>query len=157
MKHCFVRTVRKIFVPALFVIVLMIMLCGCRDKILSSIGEYTCEEFYSAGEFQDFTFFGIYSVTDADFTDNGFFMPMSGERRELFFRHIDDFESWVNTYKENGEYRELTENYKFDKSDVTDDDHIYIYDDPEYPELGNYDIYFYDAETKRIYYFHNNI
>jgi len=36
-------------------------------------------------------------------------------------------------------------------------DYVYIYDDPDYPYLGNYNVYFFDTETMTLYYFHNNI
>lgn len=49
------------------------------------------------------------------------------------------------------------DNYDFDKNIISNNDYIYIYDKPSYPKLGFYNIYYIDAETNILYYFHNNI
>ena len=38
-----------------------------------------------------------------------------------------------------------------------DTNYLYIYDDPDYDRLGNYDVYLYDSDTDVLYFFHNNI
>lgn len=51
----------------------------------------------------------------------------------------------------------MIDGYDFDVSCITEDDYLYICDDPGYPELGCYDVYFFDMETLTLYYFHNNL
>ncbi len=71
--------------------------------------------------------------------------------------HIEDFEDWIEAIKDSNPESEVVAGYDFDLSLISEADYVYIYDDPDYPELGNYDVYFFDMETMTLYYFHNNI
>ena len=41
--------------------------------------------------------------------------------------------------------------------ETVDGDYVYIYDDPDYPDLGSYRVYFFDSETNTLCYFRNNV
>ena len=75
---------------------------------------------------------------------------------------LDDFESWIETYREGDASREIVVNYDFDRSIIDSEDYLYIDSekhtwDDGYTSLVNYDVYFFDTQTNTLYYFHNNI
>ncbi len=148
--------------------VIAILMCGCiflsfagcstgGKKILSSIGKAEKECFYSHGGFQDYTDYAKYSYKSVDFENNEYFKQINDEAKAELEKHISDFENWVDVHSRTDENDELVKNYDFDESVISIDDYVYIYDDPDYSELGNYDVYFFDTETRILYYFHNNI
>ncbi len=127
-----------------------------EDEILASMGEYTLEEYYTYGVFQDFTDYAKYTFENSDPESNEYLKQMTNEDIEKLNLYIDDFESWVSAYEGNTEDRELVDNYDFNREIISTNDYCYIYDHPDYPEFLYYNIYFYDTETEILYYFHNN-
>lgn len=139
-------------------VALLISLSGCKeDSVINSIGESSEIGFYSNEGFQDYTDYAKYSYETVDFENNAYFKNIDGQLKSEFEKHLDDFEEWIGLYKENGSEYDIVKYYDFDKSIISDEDYIYIYDDPDYPEMGCYDVYFFDFESKILYYFHNNI
>ena len=136
------------------------VLCSCslpKDDVLESLGKYTCKTYYTSGGFQDFTDYAIYTFDNVNFSDNKYFNRISFDSRKELERHIADFENWISIIQRTEPDNEVVTGYDFELSAVSSDDYLYIYDDPEYPELGNYNIYYFDIETMTLYYFHNNI
>ena len=145
---------KKLF--ALILVVIVALLNGCSvltDEVLQSLGEYKSEQYFTSGGFQDFTDYAKYTYEDVDFSNNIYFSKVSSDSSENLITHIEDFEKWIEILEENNE---VALAYDFDSSVISDNDYLYIYDDPYYPELGNYDVYFFDIETMTLYYFHNN-
>lgn len=133
---------------------------GCSaplDRVLLSLGQYESENYFFAGSFQDFTDYAKYVYNDVDFTGNRYFEKISADTREDLLIHIEDFEERVALVEESELQNEMIDGYDFDVSCITKDDYLYICDDPDYPELGCYDVYFFDMETLTLYYFHNNL
>ena len=85
------------------------------------------------------------------------FNKISSDSAEQLSSHIEDFEGWVQTIKETEPKNEVVLGYDFDSSAISEEDYLYIYDDPDCSELGCYDVYFFDIESMTLYYFHNNI
>lgn len=146
----------------LTVILCALLVCagGCSaaaDEVLDSLGKYQSEVYYSNGGFQDFTDYAKYSYDAVNLHDNPYFDKLSAESKERLVEHIEDFEDWIEAIKDSNPESEVVAGYDFDLSLISEADYVYIYDDPDYPELGNYDVYFFDAETMTLYYFHNNI
>ncbi len=149
---------KKLFVLVLVVFVVLISGCSApTDKVLESLGEYKSEQYFTSGGFQDYTDYAKYTYEDVDFSENGFFNKISFNSLKELTDHIEDFEKWVQAIKEADPQNEVVLNYDFDSSVISDNDYLYIYDDPDYPELGNYDVYLFDIEKMTLYYFHNNI
>lgn len=145
---------------AFFSLVLFVSLAGCsipKDDVLDSLGKYESKQFFTSGGFQDFTDYAKYCFDSVDFSDNSYFQILTESSRENLEAHIDDFEDWIQAISDTDADNEVVVNYDFDRSVISDTDYIYIYDDPDYPELGNYNVYFFDVETNILYYFHNNI
>ncbi len=137
-----------------------------EDKVLISLGEYKNNVFYSEGVFQDFTFYAKYYYDNVDFTGNTYFTKINESDLAKINEHLDDFESWIETYKENDDSLEIVVNYDFDRAKIDKNDYIYInseklittWDDgTTTTSLASYDIYFFDTQTQILYYFHNNI
>lgn len=132
------------------------------NKILKSLGEYEDFEFYSEGEFQDYTDYAKVFYSSANVAENEYFTKMQEADITNLNEHLDNFEGWIETYKEGDGSREIVVNYDFDRSIIDTYDYIYI--ESETLEMGNgmtsysrYNIYFLDTQTQVLYYFHNNI
>ena len=150
----------KKLAAALFSLVLVVSLAGCsipKDDVLDSLGKYESKQFFTSGGFQDFTDYAKYCFDSVDFSDNSYFQIVTESSRENLEAHIDDFETWIQLKRESDSKNEVGIYYDFDRSVITDGDYLYIYDNPEYPELGCYDVYYFDVESNILYYFHNNI
>ena len=141
--------------------------CGApEDKVLNSIGKYKDHEFYSEGAFQDFTDYAKYYYDSVDFTDNKYFSKIQQSDIDNLNEHLDDFEAWIDTYREGDASREIVVNYDFDRSLIDFEDYLHIYSETSTHTWDdgttttffiNYDIYFFDTQTNTLYYFHNNI
>lgn len=146
------------------IITIPMLFSGCgllffpTDPIIKSLGSYYDKEFYSHGDFQDYTDYAKYYYINPKTENNERISKMSETDIKEFNTYLEDFEGWVNTFAENDPNDELAVNYDFDRSIISLDDYLAIYYDPEYPsQFGNYDIYFLDSETNILYYFHHNI
>ena len=156
---------KKAFALIVVVLILGIVLSSCvipADKVLDSLGEYKSHEFYTEGAFQDYTDYAKYYFESADLTDNEYFSKIQQSDIDVLNEHLDDFESWIKTYREGDATREIVVNYDFDRSLIDCEDYLYIESekhtwDDGYTSLVNYDIYFFDTQTNTLYYFHNNI
>lgn len=128
-----------------------------QDTLLSSLGKYVDRKFWSHGDFQDYTDFGVYSYKSIDIKKSEYFKPVSEPDIATIYVFIDNFEGWVDTIAKNSPDDKLVLNYSFDRSIVDTGDSFYIYENEDYPKFGNYDVWFFDSQTMILYYFHNNI
>ncbi|MBQ8869462.1 MAG: hypothetical protein IJ027_07110 [Oscillospiraceae bacterium] len=150
----------KKLVAMLIPIALLLLCVGCvgqGNKAINSLGKYSSKVFYTHGGLQDYTDYAKYTYDDVDITKSRYFSKITDEREKSFIEHIENYEQWVDTIAANDSEDELVLNYNFDISLVSQDDYVYIYDDPDYVYLTNYDVCFFDAETNTLYYFHSNI
>ena len=160
--------IKKISVCICFLLI-AISLSACEapeDKVLNSLGEYKNNVYYSEGVFQDFTDYAKYYYDNVDFEGNAYFTKINESDLAKINEHLDNFESWIETYKENDDSLEIVVNYDFDRAIIDKNDYIYIdsenlittWDDgTTTTSFASYDIYFFDAQTQILYYFHNNI
>ena len=150
-------------------LIICISISACKaleDKVLMSLGEYKNSVYYTQGEFQDYTDYAKYYYDSVDFTENEYFHKLQESDLTEISEHLDDFESCIETYRENDASREIVVNYDFDRTIIDSEDYFYIdsekltttWDDGiTTTTLANYDIYFFDSQTQILYYFHNNI
>lgn len=147
-----------------FAVVISLSACKApEDKVLMSLGEYKNNEYYTEGEFQDYTDYAKYYYDFVDFTENEYFNKIRESDLTKINELLADFELWIEIYRENDSSLEIVVNYDFDRSIIDSEDYIYIdsekftttWDDGT-TTLANYDIYFYDTQTQILYYFHNN-
>lgn len=128
-----------------------------QEKVSESIGECDNEVMWTHGGFQDYTDYGIYSYSSVNLKDNQFLKPFTDNDIEKINGFIDNFESWVDTFKENAPNDELVLNYKFDRSVIDNSDYFYISETDSDMEFSDYDVFIFDSQTNTLYYFHNNI
>lgn len=149
---------KRIFI-AIFSILLL--LCSCsseeKDTVVLSLGDYVDKDYYSEGFFQDFTYYAKYYYEDVDFENNAYFQQVSNCGKDDLLAHVNDFEKWIAAINVVNPKSKIVTGYDLDRSIITDDDYVYIYDDPDYCELGSYDVYYFDIGTMTLYFFHNNI
>ena len=147
-------------------IILLLLLCFClmlsapQDEVVASLGKTVSEEYYSSGGFQDFTDYGIYQFDNPEIEENVYFQPMTKEDMDTFSNYLEDFEGWVDLHDHT---EELYLHYDFDSSIVDAGDYFYLYTNPNYSTYGpnyvcgSYNMYFFDVQSKTLFYFHNNI
>lgn len=148
-----------VFVSAV-VLILSMVGCGIESRqaqVRASLGSCERKVFYTSGGFQDYTDFGIYACSAVDLENNSYFAPITPPDREVLWAFLDDFEGWVDVIGRSDPQNEIVVHYAFDRSIVDTGDWFYIYEDPDYPKFGSYDIWFFDSQTYLLYYFHNNI
>ena len=156
---------KKVFALIVVVLILTISLSECvspENQVINSLGEYKSYEFYIEGAFQDYTDYAKYYYDSVDFSNNEYFTKIEQSDIDVLNDHLDDFESWIETYREGDASRDIVVNYDFDRSFIDSADYLYINSekhtwDDGYTSLVNYDVYFFDTQTNTLYYFHNNI
>ena len=139
-------------------ILVSVTACGFlfRDEktdLLNSVGKYKEIAYYCTEGFQDFTKYGKYQYSKVTLDGHEQVQPISQDDIDELMVYIDRFEWTV----ENENDQKLVAVYDFDRSVVDDADYLYLYTDPDYPQYGYYDIYFFDWQTKMMYFFHCNI
>lgn len=152
--------IKKKLFCLIIILALIISVSGCTeptDKVLNSLGKYKAKQYYSHGEFQDFTDYAKYVFEDVNFENNKYLKKITKSSKKDLLLHIEDFEMWVNCFKKSDPNHELVTGYDFNTSLISKNDYLYIYDNPSYDDLGCYDVYFFNIETMTLYYFHNSI
>ncbi|MBQ7799204.1 MAG: hypothetical protein IJ370_01800 [Oscillospiraceae bacterium] len=150
----------KKLIAALVPIVLLLLCVGCvgqGNKAVKSLGKYSSKVFYTHGGFQDYVDYAKYTYDDVDLAKKRYFSKITDESKKTLTEHIENYEQWIDTIAASDSEDELVLNYDFDLSIVSQDDYVYIYDDPDYDYLTNYDICLFDSGTSTLYYFHSNI
>lgn len=152
----------KRLISCFIIIIMLFALASCsvqtrEEMVCSTIGKYDSKEFYTHGGFQDYTDFAKYSFSAVNFENNPYFTAVSEPDIETLCSFIDNFESWVGTFRDNDPNDELATNYSFDRSIIDTEDYFYIYENENYSKFGSYDVWIFDTQTNVLYYFHNNI
>ena len=128
---------KKLLAITLLLSLLILASCSAPvDEILESLGSYKSEEYYTSGGFQDFTDYAKYTFENVDFSNNEYFSKISSDSVEELTYHIEDFEKRIETIKNSDPKNEVVLGYNYDSSVVSENDYLYIYDDPDYPDLG---------------------
>ena len=128
-----------------------------QDKVLASLGSYDTKEFYTHGAFQDYTDFAWYSFSSPELDENPYFSLVFQSDIPCVCSFLDNFEGWVALIEENNPADELPVHYHFDRSWIDTEDYFYLYEDEDSPKFGCYDLWFFDVQTKVLYYFHSNV
>lgn len=157
MKHTVSRK-KIIFILCILCVAVLATACGFlfrdpKKDMLDSVGKYKEIAYYCTEGFQDFTKYGKYQYSKVNLDNHAKLKPVSQNDIDVLMGYIDNFEDWVACHND----KKLTEIYDFNRSVVDDADYLYLYTDPDYPQYGYYDIYFFDTQTKILYFFHSNI
>ena len=156
---------KKQIAVVLVCVVFLLSISSCavpEDKVIASLGEYKKHEFFSSGEFQDYTDYAKYYYTAAKVVGNKYLTEIQETDFAIINTHLDDFEGWIETIKDSEPSSEVVVNYDFDRKIIDTEDYFYI-DSEEHTwsdghtSLVRYNIYLFDTQTQVLYYFHNNI
>ena len=154
---------RIIALTCLLILLLTFVSCGIlEDKVAVSVGEHEKREFFTSGGFQDYTNYGKYYYKHAYVEQSSYLKKIQETDLAIINTHLDDFEGWIETIQRSESTSEVVVNYDFDRGIIDTEDYIYIDSEERtwtdgYTSLVNYDVYFFDTQTKVLYYFHNNI
>lgn len=148
----------------LLALVLSLLLCATscalktrQEEMIDFLGKPESEQFWTHGEFQDHADFGIYYYPSLNIKKSKDFSQVSPADIETLGLFVDNYEQWIAAVESNDPEDELVVNYAFDRGLIDTQDHFYIYTKYEDHPLHHYDVWFFDSQTKTLYYFHANI
>ena len=122
------------------------------DLLLSAMGEFTTEEHYRYGWWQDGATYSKYTYKSADL-NNEYLSPIEKSDIGDIKLNISEFEFWVSSSKdsEKEDDKSLYENYDFDMSIIDTNDYWFIEYDEE--DTRDFELFIFDTETNILYRF----
>ena len=125
------------------------------DPIIASLPEYKNSECYYSDGFQDFTNYSKYYFSKDDMEkikNNKYLNPVTSDNIEELNGYFENFEGWIK-------FVDYKEKYDFKRDVIDADDYFYIENDKTIQEqkYWDYNVYFFDVETKTLYFIHSNI
>lgn len=124
------------------------------ELLLTSMGEFTTEEHYRYGWWQDGGTYSKYTYKSADL-NNEYLSQITESDIEEIEHNISEFEFWVSSSKTSEDDKTLYENYDFDVSIIDTNDYWFV----EYDETDerDFDLFIFDTETNVLYGFSYSI
>ena len=124
------------------------------ELLLTSMGEFTTEEHYRYGWWQDGGTYSKYTYKSADL-NNEYLSRITESDIEEIEHNISEFEFWVSSSKTSEDDKTLYENYDFDVSIIDTNDYWFV----EYDETDerDFDLFIFDTETNVLYGFSYSI
>ncbi|MBQ8895569.1 MAG: hypothetical protein IJY88_02110 [Clostridia bacterium] len=129
-------------------------LVGCvhvPNGVIGSLGKYSDYEYHDCGGWQDVTVYAKYSFDEPAIENNKFFISVGDQKSEIV-DFLEHYKKWIDIHDSESE---LVKSYDFNTDYIDANDYFYIDGDIEKTSSGN--LYFYDVESKVLYWFHNNI
>lgn len=122
------------------------------DLIVTAMGEFTTEEHYRYGWWQDGGTYSKYTYKSTK-VNNEYLSPIAESDIEDIKLNVSEFEFWVSSSKdsEDEEDRSLYENYDFDVSIVDTSDYWFIEYDEE--DTRDFELFIFDTDTNILYRF----
>ena len=133
-----------------------------ENPVIASLPKYENSDCYYGEGFQDYTDYGKYYFSENDtiiehLKENKYFKSVTEKDVEEVKSYFENFEGWV-------EYEEYKDKYDFTYECVDTSDYFYIENKDtcekykNYPDkYAAYNVYFFDVQTKTLYYIHSNI
>ena len=133
-----------------------------EDPVIASLPRYDNSDCYYSEGFQDYTGYCKYYFSKNDsimecLEENKYLKPLNKEDVEEVKSYFEDFKGWA-------EYQEYKDQYDFRYDSVDTADYFYIENRDtcekykNYPDkYAAYNVYFFDVQTKILYYVHANI
>ncbi len=120
------------------------------DLLVTAIGEFTTDEHYRYGWWQDGGTYSKYTYKSTNF-NNEYLSRITESDIEEIKLNVSEFEFWVSSSKdsENEEDKSLYENYDFDVSIIDTNDYWFI----EYDNTRDFEMFIFDTETNVLYRF----
>lgn len=123
------------------------------DLLLSAMGEFTTEEHYGYGWWQDGGTYSKYTYKSVNI-NNEYLSPVAESDIKDIKLRVSDFRFWVSSSKDDEADKSLYENYDFDISIIDTNDYWFI----EYKkDIRDFDLFIFDTETNVLYRFSYSI
>ena len=123
------------------------------DLLLSAMGDFTTEEHYRYGWWQDGGTYSKYTYKSVNI-NNEYLSPVAESDIKDIKLRVSDFEFWVSSSKDDEADKSLYENYDFDILIIDTNDYWFI----EYKEdTRDFEMFIFDTETKVLYGFNYSI
>lgn len=120
------------------------------DLLVTAIGEFTTDEHYRYGWWQDGGTYSKYTYKSADLNSEYLSRITESDIEEIEF-NVSEFEFWVESSGEDKKDKSLYENYDFDVSIVDTNDYWFIEYDEE--DTRDFELFIFDTETNVLYSF----
>lgn len=118
------------------------------------MGEYIKKEEGINVGFRDITVYIKYFYDDVDIENNEFLKQVTSADIASLNTYLADFEIWVKYALD----AEVNSFYDFTRVIIDEQDYLCIYDKSnEDVDMEDYTIYFYDSQTKILYYFRQTV
>ena len=133
-----------------------------ENPVIASLPKYENSDCYYGEDFQDYTDYCKYYFSENDtiiehLKENKYFKLVTANDVEEVKGYFENFKGWV-------EYEEYKDKYDFTYESVDTSDYFYIENKDtcekykNYPDkYAAYNVYFFDVQTKTLYYIHSNI
>ena len=126
-----------------------------ENPVIGSLPKFESSDCYYSDGFQDFTNYCKYYFSKDDvgkITNNHYLNPVTNDDIAELNGYFDDFEDWI-------EFVDYKDKYDFKRNIIDTDDYFYIENDETIEEhkYWDYDVYFFDIQTKTLYFIHSNI
>lgn len=150
---------------SLFLIVILINHLFSKlfeNPVIASLPKYESSDCYYSEGFQDYTdyckyYFPKQNTIIENLKGNKYFKPVNDNDVEEVKSYFDDFKGWV-------EYEDYKDKYDFKYEWIDTEDYFYIENKDTCEKYKNYrdkyaayNVYFFDIQTKTLYFIHSNI
>ena len=124
------------------------------NLLVSAIGEFTTEEHYRYGWWQDGGTYSKYTYKSANLNNEYLSQIAESDVGDIKLK-VSEFEFWVSSSGEDEDDKSLYENYDFDVSIIDTNDYWFIEYDED--DTSDFDLFIFDTETKVLYSFNYSI
>ncbi len=128
-----------------------------ENPVIASLPDCDSSDCYYSDGFQDYTDYCKYYYDKQDnilneVQNSQYFKIITPDDITEINGYFDNFEVWL-------EYVDYSDKYDFQRNMIDTKDYFYIGNDDtsEEHKYWNYDVYFFDVQTKTLYFIHNNI
>ena len=133
-----------------------------ENPVIASLPQADTSDCYYSDGFQDYTDYCKYYYVKQEnileeVKNSPYFKPVAHDNITELNGYFDNFEGWL-------EYVDYKDKYDFQRNIIDTEDYFYIENKDtcekykDYPDkYSAYNVYFFDVQTKTLYYIHSNI
>ncbi len=131
------------------------------NPVIASLPRYESSDCYYGEGFQDYTDYCKYYFSKDDVVE---ILEKNKYFKQVKVNDIEEVKSYFENFNGGVEYEEFKDNYDFKYECIDTSDYFYIENKDTYEKYENYpdkysayNVYFFDVQTKTLYYIHSNI
>ena len=144
----------------IFALTFLILLTGCSQTNKEGIpnGYFKAYEVYNTGGVHEYVDYGKYKYINKNK------IIKSEEYKKVYINDVENIKGYFDDFKKWMESESRLDDYDFDDSIINEGDYVRIVTkegqpigNSYYKKYDDYHVYFFDIETKTLYYIHSNI